>query len=477
MDKSERKWLDLFPVLLALSLWEVCYYLGFTDRTRLSHPLAVIPVLLDRSFLEGFGLLVAQLGCASLLGGACGIAIGSLVIRSTRLAHAAIRFLHIGLWFPLLVFWAIPIPYSGYPTRFNITIWTWTVSVFAVTLYTCYHYLNSRVILQLEWVEARQELIRGSVLQALFISIISLVWLGPYGWNFFWLGVPFIDSIYAAAILLVVVIVLVNGICRYSFEQTSLARGEIIRRMLIRESHRSILDAWLIFAAFVLSWEVLSLSDLGPFISSPSAILKEGYHLIFTYEYRQSVFINDIPISLVEVVGGLILGGITAFAVSKAESLAPIIKPYVLPLLPITYVVPILFPLCLMGWVGPVNVWSTLLGVASVCFFPCIEIFSGLKGSSILCRILVAADHALPIAFVAMVFGEAMNSSAGLGFLIWGGRATFFFPEGLGAVLITVLLFVILSFTFRLAAKNELFRSDKGGQGASASGQHELARV
>lgn len=453
----KKKWVGLFPILLFLGLWEICYYTGLIDPNRFSHPKAVIQTLLNNAFLEGFGLMAVQLTFASLVGGGIGVAIGSVMIRSDRLAQAAIRFLRIGMWLPFLISWAIPISSSAWRNWFVPITVAWIESVNAVVFAACYHYLNGRFILGLEWGEAKQEVIRGSILQALFICLISQVWVGPYGWMFFWPGTQFIERIYAAAILLFIILGLVNDECRYSFDQTSKARGDTIRAMLTGGSWRLILDIWLIVLAVAGLWQILSLSGFDPFISSPLAILKGGYYLVFTYPYGQSVFWSDIPISLGEILGGLILGGGAALIVSKAASVSPTIKSYVHRFLPLTFVLPVLLPLLLDRWVGHVDFWWTLVGIASVCFFPYMEVFSGLRDSPLLCRVLFAADNALPFAFVAMTFGEAISSSAGLGFLMVVGRATLLFPNGLGAALITVALFVILSATLRFAAKRVHF--------------------
>lgn len=448
----------MLPVLVLLGLWEISYFLGLVDPIRFSHPKAVIHVLLNNTFLEGFLLMGAQLACAFLVGGTIGVVIGSFVMRSGPFAQGATRFLRLGLWFPFLMSWAIPISYSADPTRIVLTIWTWTVSVVAVALFTCYSYLNARFVLGLEWVEARHDVIRRTILQALFISIISQVWLGPYGWSFFWPGVEYIERIYAAAILLFAVVVLTNEGCRYSFEQGARIAGEIVRRTLISGGgRRSLIDAWLIVLAIVMLWQALSLSGLDSFTSSPLAILKGGYYFLVAYSYGQPVFSNNITISLVEVLGGVAIAGAAALMVSKAYASSLTLKAYVLSVVPVTFILPILIPLFLNGWLGPAHFWWTLLGIAAICFSPCMEIFSGLKDTSLIFRLLIAADHALPFAFVAMIFGEAMNASAGLGFSMLVGRASRFLPTGLGAALTAVGLFLIISSSLRFAARKVYF--------------------
>ncbi len=464
----DRKRVRNFRILLVLGVWEICYFSGLIDPIRFSHPGGVIDAVIDYTFLRGFILLLAQLSFAALVGGSMGVGIGSFLIRSRPLSEAVIRLLRIGLWLPFLISWAIPISYTGYPDRTALTVWTWIVSSVAVLLYSCYHYQTTHVTSGLTWTEGKLEVIRTSILQALLIAFISQVWLGPYGWMYFWSGAEFIERVYAAGFLLFVAVTFINDACSYNFARQAKARRDIILRTIASENRKSAIDAWLIVLPSLIIWELLSLSPLDSFISSPSAILKGGYDfLIFAY-YRQSVSWNDTTVSLLEILGGLTLAAAGAIVVCQAQSSSPVIKSRVSPFLPITHIVPFILPLCLNGWLGAVYVWWTLLTVAAVCFYPCMEVISGLWGSRLPSRILFAFDHALPFAFVAMIFGEAMSANAGLGFRMMYARATHLFPIGLGAALITVVFFIILSSIFRFTAKNffsaEFAHNQKRGQ-------------
>jgi hypothetical protein len=55
---------------------------------------------------------------------------------------------------------------------------------------------------------------------------------------------------------------------------------------------------------------------------------------------------------------------------------------------------------------------------ASLSFFPFVQALWGLRNQPIKVQLLLAADDALPFAFVGMLFGETMNAVAGLGFML-----------------------------------------------------------
>jgi ABC-type nitrate/sulfonate/bicarbonate transport system permease component len=66
---------------------------------------------------------------------------------------------------------------------------------------------------------------------------------------------------------------------------------------------------------------------------------------------------------------------------------------------------------------------------------------------------LFAIDDALPIAFIAMLFGELYGATAGLGFQMTVASATYQYQEGLGYFLITAIFLASLSMMLRLIVR------------------------
>jgi ABC-type nitrate/sulfonate/bicarbonate transport system permease component len=120
----------------------------------------------------------------------------------------------------------------------------------------------------------------------------------------------------------------------------------------------------------------------------------------------------------------------------------------------LTGVVPIALSVLFLIWFGILTSGQTVAGVALLTCFPFLQVLWGLRDRPLLCRILLAIDDALPFGFVAMLFGEAMSSVAGLGFLMMSmhtdERLT---DEGLAAAILTVALLIILSGTLRFVVR------------------------
>jgi hypothetical protein len=70
---------------------------------------STLSVLLEPTFLRGFGLMVLQSGVVATLAGGVGLAIGELVLHHEGCTQSMIRFLRLGRWLPFFVVWAAPI--------------------------------------------------------------------------------------------------------------------------------------------------------------------------------------------------------------------------------------------------------------------------------------------------------------------------------------------------------------------------------
>ena len=97
--------------------------------------------------------------------------------------------------------------------------------------------------------------------------------------------------------------------------------------------------------------------------------------------------------------------------------------------------------------------WQRVVVVGCLIFFPFIQALWGLRKRPLLYRVLMAIDNSLPIAFVAMCFGELYASTAGLGFMMTVASATHQTDKGLAGFFVTVALLVGISSAVRLVAK------------------------
>jgi len=97
--------------------------------------------------------------------------------------------------------------------------------------------------------------------------------------------------------------------------------------------------------------------------------------------------------------------------------------------------------------------WHKVIAVGCLTFFTLFQALWGFRDRPIFYRILLAIDDALPIAFVAMVFGEAYAATQGLGFLIVVASATQQSDRAIAGCLVTFALMVGLSFVLRWTAR------------------------
>jgi ABC-type nitrate/sulfonate/bicarbonate transport system permease component len=381
-------------------------------------------------------------------GGVIGVAIASLVLYSSWLTQATVRFLRIGLWLPFLIIFAVPATFS--------------LSITAVTLCNCYHYLAARSLLRLERYEALTYSLREGVLQGLFISLISQIWLQRWLWFGFWAPVMKPPAGFGVLTVVMVLIAFVNWIFRSSLEVTAKTRATIQTKELDKPERRSFLGVGLIaFGCFVI-WHLFSALRFNFLRSSPREALNAAYYLFVSGEIW-----NDIAVSLLEIVGGMILGGSVGLAVFAFFSFTPNFRKVLFPLIPMTYISPIVLWLEAFlfwsmwfepNWQGSVQgfiyVWHKVIAVGCLTFFPLFQALWGLRNHPWAVRIVLAVDDALPIAFVTMLFGELMAATAGLGFMMTIASAMHQTDKGLAGFLITLALLVGLSATLRLVAKN-----------------------
>ena len=156
-------------VLVLLFLWDLAYFVGLRDPARSPHPFRIFTLLFgDSEHLLGVLRLLRLIIFLSVPGGLIGIGLGSLIHRSSWLTQTMLRFLRLGMWLPFVLIFAVP-------------AW-WILGIAAVMLCSCYHYLAARSFLGLHWHAALAHIGREAVLQALFISLLSQIWLGHWKW-------------------------------------------------------------------------------------------------------------------------------------------------------------------------------------------------------------------------------------------------------------------------------------------------------
>ena len=445
--KIDRTTIFLCLVFI-LFLWDLAYFLGIRDPTRFPHPFVIFRTLGDIEFLRGLPGMLRQITFSLVSGWVLGVAIGSLVLYNSWLSEATIRFLRIGLWLPFLVIFAVP-----------ETFW---LGIAAVTLCSCYHFLAGRSLLGLQGNELRRYVAREATLQALFISLISQIWVQRWMWFIFaWPRNPAMG--FGVLAVLVVFLGFVNWVFRSNFDVIAEMGSTVLSKELSGAGWQSFLGVLLLTVACLATWQLFSAARFNFLHSSLLEALKAAYYLFMSGEIW-----GDIGRSLLELVGGIVLGGSIALVVFALLSTTMTFRNFLFLLLPLTHIA--LIVLWLLVWVTWIVglqdflvLWHKVIAVGCLTFFPFVQGLWGLRVRPLLYRVLMAMDNSLPIAFVTMCFGELYAATAGLGFMMTVTSATGQTDKGLAGFLITLVLLVTLSSTLRWVVKR-LYLSESSSQ-------------
>ena len=418
-------------------------------------------------FPEGFGgeylisglrLIAILFGVSCLPGGLIGTVLGYLIAQNSKLASAALTLLRIGQWAPFVLWWALVqlllMGSSEQPGRY---FFVWTMSIPAVVLGTCYHFLCTRHLLGLEWLTVVTETARLAVLRAFYISLVLAlsVWIGT--WMVF-PGNEYVDRHYVAASVLALFLILVNWIYRSDIQHTA----ELCKEFYSDFSGKngaSYLTAALVVLLMVAVWQLLS--QIGSFRVSPVSVLNATVPL-----FSESDFWRDMRVSLLEIFAGVAFCGAIALIVSATLLSNGKLRRWILPVLSLTFVIPMVMLPAWHGWLLSWGTQSNTLPWQSICvaclsFYPVMQTVWALREEPLLFRIVLAVEHALPYGFAGILYGEMMSSTAGLGFTMVGATATHQTDKALGVFLITLLLLFGLSSVLRFAAKL-LYSHDAG---------------
>jgi ABC-type nitrate/sulfonate/bicarbonate transport system permease component len=168
---------------------------------------------------------------------------------------------------------------------------------------------------------------------------------------------------------------------------------------------------------------------------------------------------SDIPVSLLEIVGGIILGASVGLVTFWFSSFNNIFTRWILFLLPLTYISPLI--IWLMSALTlipnseyfPLFFFHRIVLIGGLSFYPFVQTFWALSDRPLHHRVLLAADDALPVACATMILGEAYAATVGIGFMMVVAGATYQIDKGLVGSLLIVGLLVLLSFTLRFIAK------------------------
>jgi hypothetical protein len=159
----DRVTIFLFIAVVSF-LYDLTSYLGIRDTTRFPHPFVYFRSLGDIEYLRGFPGMLRQAMFSLVAGGLIGWAVSLVILRNGWLTQAAIRFLRIAMWFPVLAVYAVH---------------DWfTLGIAAAALAAIYQYLAARSFLEFSSLDAFQYAAGEVTVQSLLFTLLAQVWVG-----------------------------------------------------------------------------------------------------------------------------------------------------------------------------------------------------------------------------------------------------------------------------------------------------------
>jgi ABC-type nitrate/sulfonate/bicarbonate transport system permease component len=458
--------LNIYLVVIAFTGWTFLYY--YVDPIRLPHPKSVLKVLLNLDFLAGFIFMLIQSAFGFFFGAWLGTTLANLIKEKSWLTETCSRLFRYALWLPFFVYWALPIWPPTEKFLLEPFFWAYVASALTVTMSVCYESLSISSIVAAESLEGRRYILRRAAMHALLISLVSQRWLSSPGWawfNFEGLGRGPSEAAagYVASLFIFLVALFVlNQLLEISFDYAAGLNSSIITRSLSSAGWTPVFGSMLFILAGVVLWQLFSMLQLSSIIGSPGAVLQSAFHLLISGADKTSSESTNlwgaIGTSLFEILIGYMAGGAAAAFVLVLVSHYIVCRNWLISVLPMTYISPFFLSfVMIIYWSGYLALWRTGLGVALLIFFPLVQALWGLRDKPRVCRIILATTEALPFAFIAMVFGETVNSVSGLGHFMLVARSYLRLNEAIAAALITFALLVFLSSILRWAGKRVCF--------------------
>jgi len=423
----------------------------------------VFQILTDTVFLSGWGVVLLSALTTTILAGGPGVALGYMIHKGELLSHYTLRFLRLGLWLPVYLFWGLSIwRIPAHDDGFRLIVDKIGTGVMAtgpsVFLAACYNYLHARARTHGDKTKIGLALFREILLFALLLTLLWQLFF-PRVWPWGWL-VHSLGANYAAVSAIAAAVFFVNLLCRWTLrDRTESNDPKRIDHSQHRNSHSLIVLLLLILIILTL-WQVLGLivgNTIG--IVAPIEVAQAIFQLLVTsssalIDKRTMTLWFDIEVSLVELFAGVGLATLLAMAFVKASSNHLSLKLSSL-IMAVTCIAPIALTNLIMVWFG-IGILQKIITVVCFSFFPFAQAFWNCRSLQLMPRILLAIDAGLPYAFMGMVFSEAMAATAGIGFFMIVFPANGHLAEATATGLIAFALLTAISLALRFTARQIL---------------------
>jgi len=424
--------------------------------------LSVFQILTDTIFLSGLGVVLLSALITTIFAGGLGVALGYMTHKKEVFSHYTLRFLRLGLWLPVYLFWGlsiwrIPIHDDGFMLGVNKIGTGLMATGPSVFLAACYNYLHARARTHGDKTKIGLALFR----EVLFALLLTLLWqvFFPRVWPWGWL-VHSLAANYAAVSAIVAAVFFVNLLCRWTLrDRTESNDAKRIDQSQRQNSYSLIASLFLILIILTL-WQVLGSTVRNKFgIAAPIEVGQAIVQLLVTgsdafADKRTTTIWFDIGVSLVNIFAAVGLAALLAMAFVKAGSKYLSLKLSSL-IMALTCIARIALGNLIMAWLG-IGILQKITTLICFSFFPLAQAFWNCRSSQLMPLILLSIDAGLPYAFLGMLFSEAMVSTSGIGFFMLVFPADGHLAEATATGLIAFSILAAISLALRFTARRIL---------------------
>lgn len=371
-----------------------------------------------------------------------GIIFGNLVLRSSRLTIDTLNLLRIIQWAPFLIVWTLAFGLTAKSGQQLSLLWLLTYCAITIELRTAYDYLLVRYFGGVDWKTALKKIVRTTMIQGLFISLLLNMTAAGELWSP-WSG----GGVgYTPTVLLAAIVLLINWFSGETFNSNAVNRWRLLLAALETENPISLIGPSLLVLVCMFLWLATA-----PFLftASPVTVLTGLSTLLAGGD-----FYRDLSVSFSELAAGMLVGGLLAAAIVFLRNRFLIVSRLSDPLIQVCQLAPIA-AVPQLQYVYRVQFSRlSILCVAIFTLYPFLCAFTGLQSQGVVRRVALATTEALPYGCAAFVFGEMWNATAGIGFMMTVAAATHQIDKGMAGFVVLMLLFATLTIILHWIARN-----------------------
>ena len=286
----------------------------------------------------------------------------------------------------------------------------------------------------------RRSTLRTALTQALVVWLFSQPMMSGAGWHWYTNDSrPLLSALLIGALLFII-----DRASRSNFSKCSSAFARSVLEEPKPVGWGMLFRSGALAVALMFVWWMLAAAGLQNYIGAPANFLASLYQLVTNNELW-----GDLFWSSVEIFGGLCFAAIIGIALNSILQKPAIWTNLFLAGLPLTFITPLMVWMAFPGWTFQWGVAPKIVGVTFLSFFPFLRAYWGLRDRSVGLRLILGIDHALPFAFVAMMFMESMASIKGLGLLLTKASAVAQ-ERADGMAVVTVIVGLLFGYSFIL---------------------------